>query len=44
MYRGRVVIDVVAAKKREQRRAARKQRDLRESGQATNEETKVETK
>ena len=46
MYRGRVVIDIVAAKKREQRRAARKQRDLRESGQATNEEAdaKTETK
>ena len=44
MYRGRVVIDIVAAKKREQRRAARKQRDLRDSGLVTDTEKTEETK
>ena len=34
-YNGRVVIDIVAAAKRTQRRAKRKQTELRESGQAT---------
>jgi large subunit ribosomal protein L32 len=34
-YNGRVVIDIVAAQKREARRAKRKQTELRESGQAT---------
>lgn len=43
MYRGRVVIDVVAAKKREQRRTKRKEKELRASGQAT-EEKKEEAK
>ncbi len=39
-YNGRVVIDVVAKAEREQKRAARKQKELRESGQATdNKET-----
>ncbi len=39
-YNGRVVIDVVARAKREQKRTARKQKELRESGQATeNKET-----
>lgn len=35
MYRGKVVFDVVAIKKREQRRAKRKEQELRQSGQAT---------
>ena len=34
-YNGRVVIDVVARAKREARRTTRKQKELRESGQAT---------
>lgn len=34
-YNGRVVIDVVGAKAREQRRAKRKQHELRSSGQET---------
>ena len=36
-YNGRVVVDMVAAQKRVARRAKRKQTELRESGQATNE-------
>jgi len=40
-YNGRVVVDVVARAKREQRRAKRKQTELRESGQST--ETKETT-
>lgn len=35
MYRGKVVIDVVARTKREQRRIKRKEKDLRASGQMT---------
>lgn len=35
MYRGRVVIDVVARAKRDARRLKRKQKELRESGQDT---------
>ncbi|MDP2648737.1 MAG: 50S ribosomal protein L32 [bacterium] len=34
-YRGRVVIDIVARKKRDERRSKRRQTELRESGQAT---------
>lgn len=41
-YNGRIVIDVVAAAKRNARRAKRKQTELRESGQQT-ESTKEET-
>lgn len=44
-YNGRVVIDVVAAKAREQRRTKKKQKELRESGQEkATEETVTETK
>ena len=39
-YNGRVVVDMVAQQKREARRAKRKQTELRESGQATNEPAK----
>lgn len=45
MYRGRVVLDVVAAAKREQRRSKRKEKELRASGQETEskkEEVKTE--
>jgi len=34
-YNGRVIIDIVAMKEREQRRAKRKDKALRESGQVT---------
>lgn len=34
-YNGRVVIDIVGRAKREARRTSRKQKELRESGQAT---------
>lgn len=37
MYRGRVVIDIVAEAKRAQRRNKRKEKDLRASGQPTDE-------
>jgi large subunit ribosomal protein L32 len=44
-YNGRVVVDVVALKAREQRRDKRKQKELRESGQEKQaEETAAETK
>lgn len=45
MYRGRVVIDVVAEAKRQQRRTKRKEKELRASGQETEskkEEVKAE--
>ena len=45
LYRGRVVIDIVAEAKRQQRRNKRKEKDLRASGQQTEskkEETKAE--
>ncbi len=44
LYRGKVVIDVVALKQREQRRIKRKEKELRASGQETSEskETKSE--
>lgn len=35
LYRGKVVIDVVARAKREQRRVKRKEKELRASGQTT---------
>ncbi|PIR82126.1 50S ribosomal protein L32 [Candidatus Kaiserbacteria bacterium CG10_big_fil_rev_8_21_14_0_10_59_10] len=35
MYRGKVVIDVVARAKRQARRDKRREKDLRESGQAS---------
>ncbi|MDR3571171.1 MAG: 50S ribosomal protein L32 [Candidatus Pacebacteria bacterium] len=35
MYKGRVVIDIVAQKKREERRLKRREKALRESGQDT---------
>ena len=34
-YRGRVIIDIVARAKREARRDKRRQKELKESGQAT---------
>ncbi len=37
-YNGKVIIDIVARTKREQRRAKRKQTELRESGQVTAED------
>lgn len=45
MYKGRVVIDIVAQKKREDRRAKRREKALRESGQDTGqkEESKATT-
>jgi large subunit ribosomal protein L32 len=44
-YNGRVVVDVVALKAREQRRTKRKQKELRESGQEkATEETIAEAK
>lgn len=48
MYRGRIVIDIVARAKKEQRRAKRRQTDMRESGQdtgptPTNEKESVKT-
>ncbi len=35
-YGGRVVVDIVAAQKREARRAARREKEMRESGRSTN--------
>jgi ribosomal protein L32 len=35
MYKGRVVIDIVAQKKRDDRRTKRREKNLRESGQDT---------
>ena len=35
LYKGRVIIDVVAIQKRAERRTKRKDRELRESGQET---------
>jgi ribosomal protein L32 len=46
MYRGKVVIDIVARAKKEQRRAKRRQTELRESGQetaSTNDKETVQT-
>ncbi len=37
MYKGRVVIDIVAQQKREERRLKRREKSLRESGQDTGE-------
>ncbi len=42
-YNGRVIIDVVARAKREQRRAKRKQTELRASGQSTENKTEEKT-
>jgi len=43
-YNGRVVIDVVARAKRDQRRTQRKQKELRASGQSTETKEKEEAK
>ena len=43
MYKGRVVIDIVAKKKREDRRAKRRDKALRESGQDTGQKEKTAT-
>ena len=43
-YNGRVAIDVVARTQREQRRTKRKQKELRESGQQTEEKETAATK
>ena len=43
-YNGRVVVDVVARTKRDQRRTAKKQKELRESGQATESKEKEAAK
>ena len=43
-YNGRVTVDVVARTKRDQRRTAKKQKELRESGQSTETKETVETK
>ena len=43
MYRGKMVIDVVALKKREQRRVKRKEKDLRASGQEATPSKEKET-
>lgn len=43
MYKGRIVIDVVAQKKREDRRAKRREKALRESGQDTGQKETAET-
>lgn len=42
MYKGRVVIDIVAQKKREERRMKRREKALRESGQDTGQKDKEE--
>jgi ribosomal protein L32 len=42
-YNGRVVVDVVGRAKRDQRRTAKKQKELRESGQSTESTTGKET-
>lgn len=38
MYRGRQVIDIVARKEREQKRASRREQELREAGMETSEQ------
>ncbi len=38
-YNGKVIIDIVARTKRDQRRTTRKEKDLRASGQAVEKET-----
>ncbi len=43
MYKGRVVIDIVAQKKREDRRAKRREKALRESGQDTGQKEEART-
>jgi len=40
MYKGRIVIDVVAKKQREDRRMKRREKNLRESGQTTEQKDK----
>jgi large subunit ribosomal protein L32 len=42
-YNGRVVIDIVAEQKRETRRTKRHEKELRESGQATQKEKEAAT-
>ena len=42
LYRGKVVVDVVAAAKRDQRRMKRKEKELRASGQQTESSEKKE--
>lgn len=44
MYRGKVIIDVVARAKREQRRAKRKETELRASGQVREDKPTEATK
>ncbi len=44
MYRGKVVIDVVARAKREQRRTKRKETELRASGQIREDKATTEAK
>ncbi len=44
MYRGKMIIDVVALKKREQRRAKRKETELRASGQIRDDKPTEATK
>lgn len=43
-YNGKVVIDVVARTKRDQRRTKRKEKELRASGQATTTEKETAAK
>jgi len=43
MYNGRVVIDIVAQKKREDRRTKRREKALRESGQDTGQKEEAST-
>ncbi len=43
-YNGRVVIDVVGRAKREAKRSARRQKELRESGQITDSKDKAASK
>jgi hypothetical protein len=43
MYNGRVVIDIVAQKKREDRRLKRREKNLRESGQDTGQKEEANT-
>ena len=43
-YNGNVIVDVVARTKREQRRTKRKDKELRASGQATEEKKETATK
>ncbi|MBI4093684.1 50S ribosomal protein L32 [Candidatus Kaiserbacteria bacterium] len=42
-YNGRIVIDIVARAKRQARRDTRRQKELRESGQITEDKTKEAT-